>query len=196
MAPKTAQAKFQEYEGDLEKLLAETDNIESGPYLFKFYGMISAASEFENQPPLEFESIEIIYPEKKPTEHTIQPGENPTKLAKNYGCTVTNLLAINNIADPARIQIGDTLLIPKQPNYIISYPDILGSLGITEDLAELNPHLSPEILSGEENLPETTIFLPPGYKEKFYGDFHDALAENPEEEIERREERLNEVLKI
>lgn len=196
MAPKTAQARYEEYEGDLEKFLAKTENPESKPYLFKFYAMLHASAGFEQEPPLEFDKVEIIYPQKEPLEHTVQEGENPTTLAAEYGCTVNDLLAINDIEDPTTIQIGDLIFIPQEPNYIISYPDILGSLGITENLEFLNPHLSPTILSGEENLPETTIFLPPGYAEKFYTEFEDALADNPEEESTQRSDRLHEVLGI
>jgi LysM repeat protein len=42
----------------------------------------------------------------------LRPGDNLTYLAEEYGTTVEDILAANNISNPNKIYIGQTLLIP------------------------------------------------------------------------------------
>jgi LysM repeat protein len=46
------------------------------------------------------------------TTHTVQPGENLFRIALRYGFTADYLAAVNGIADPARIFVGQVLTIP------------------------------------------------------------------------------------
>ena len=47
--------------------------------------------------------------------HTVQPGETLDSIAFSYGKTREELLAINNIADPRIIQIGQEIIISLPP---------------------------------------------------------------------------------
>jgi LysM repeat protein len=44
--------------------------------------------------------------------HTVQPGENLFRIALRYGVTVEYLASANGITDPARIYVGQVLVIP------------------------------------------------------------------------------------
>ena len=46
--------------------------------------------------------------------HKVKRGENPTSIARQYGISVSRLLAANPGLKPARIQIGDELKIPPR----------------------------------------------------------------------------------
>ncbi len=46
--------------------------------------------------------------------HTLQPGENLTKLAQQYGITLEEILKANTILNPDEVQAGTTLRIPTQ----------------------------------------------------------------------------------
>jgi len=43
--------------------------------------------------------------------HTVKSGEYPATIARQYGMTTTELLAINGITDPRKIQIGQKLKV-------------------------------------------------------------------------------------
>ena len=47
-----------------------------------------------------------------PLIHTVQEGENLTYIAESYGTTVSDLLAVNNLAEDAILAVGQTLIIP------------------------------------------------------------------------------------
>lgn len=47
----------------------------------------------------------------EPTYHVVQPGENLTSIANRYGLTVEQLIRINNINNPNRIERGQTLTV-------------------------------------------------------------------------------------
>ncbi|MFZ5918565.1 MAG: protein kinase domain-containing protein [Chloroflexota bacterium] len=49
-----------------------------------------------------------------PIVHVLQEGENPWIVAQLYGVSVEALLAANGITDPTALQIGQTLVIPRQ----------------------------------------------------------------------------------
>ncbi|MBV8224668.1 MAG: LysM peptidoglycan-binding domain-containing protein [Verrucomicrobia bacterium] len=44
--------------------------------------------------------------------YTIQRGDNPASIAKKFRITASELLRVNNIDDPKKLQIGQRLLIP------------------------------------------------------------------------------------
>ena len=46
--------------------------------------------------------------------YTIQRGDNPATIAKKFKITPTELLKINNIDDPKKLQVGQRLLIPTK----------------------------------------------------------------------------------
>jgi LysM repeat protein len=46
--------------------------------------------------------------------HTVQPNDNLTKIAEQYGVTVQEIIALNNITNPNRIEAGTILQIPVQ----------------------------------------------------------------------------------
>jgi hypothetical protein len=50
--------------------------------------------------------------------YTIQAGDTPYKLAKTYGITVSQILAMNPSMNPNNLQIGSTILIPYNANNI------------------------------------------------------------------------------
>lgn len=53
-----------------------------------------------------------VTPEPTPFIHVVQQGESLTHIANLYGITVGDILALNNIKHPNRIQPGMELLIP------------------------------------------------------------------------------------
>lgn len=54
----------------------------------------------------------------RPMTYTIQAGDTPYKLAKTYGITVSQILAMNPSMNPNNLQIGTTILIPYNANNI------------------------------------------------------------------------------
>ncbi|MEI8234815.1 MAG: LysM peptidoglycan-binding domain-containing protein [Verrucomicrobiota bacterium] len=55
---------------------------------------------------------ETYTPDGTPT-HLIKKGETLTAIARQHGTTVSELLRINKIEDERKLQIGQTLLLPK-----------------------------------------------------------------------------------
>lgn len=45
--------------------------------------------------------------------HIVQPGETVTQIAKQYGVTVDDIVAANNLSNPNQVQAGQQLLIPQ-----------------------------------------------------------------------------------
>jgi len=45
--------------------------------------------------------------------HTVKAGEYPGKIAKKYGMTSNELLALNGITDPTKLQVGQVLKVSK-----------------------------------------------------------------------------------
>lgn len=52
----------------------------------------------------------------QPMTYTIQPGDTPYKLAKTYGTTASQILAMNPTMNPNNLQIGSKILIPYNAN--------------------------------------------------------------------------------
>lgn len=49
----------------------------------------------------------------QPATHVVQPGENLFRIGLRYGCTVDQMARANNIINPARIEVGQVLVIPN-----------------------------------------------------------------------------------
>jgi LysM repeat protein len=63
------------------------------------------------------EHAQAIYQEKLPTSsgkiYTVVRGDNPVTIARKLKVPYEDLIALNHIEDPRRLQIGQRLLIPK-----------------------------------------------------------------------------------
>lgn len=46
--------------------------------------------------------------------YTIQRGDNPASIARKFKVTATELLRVNNIDDPKKLQVGQRILIPTK----------------------------------------------------------------------------------
>lgn len=57
------------------------------------------------------EAVENPLIAAEPTYHVVQPGENLTSIANRYGLTVDQLIRINNLSNPNRIERGQTLTV-------------------------------------------------------------------------------------
>lgn len=51
----------------------------------------------------------------QPITHVVQPGDNLTKIAKQYNVPVQALMEANNLLNANYIQVGQTLVIPPNP---------------------------------------------------------------------------------
>ncbi len=51
-------------------------------------------------------------PTATPVTHTVQAGDTLAQIAQDYGTTTEALLEVNDIADPARIEVGQVIVIP------------------------------------------------------------------------------------
>ncbi len=47
------------------------------------------------------------------TTHTVQVGDTVYSIARKYGVTVEEIAAANNLTDPNRVTVGQTLIIPQ-----------------------------------------------------------------------------------
>lgn len=54
------------------------------------------------------------FPTAVPTQnHTVQPGETLTAIARQYGVSVQDIVSANNITNPDRVAVGTVLIIPE-----------------------------------------------------------------------------------
>ncbi|MFN3336023.1 MAG: LysM peptidoglycan-binding domain-containing protein [Thermomicrobium sp.] len=97
--------------------------------------------------------------------HRVQPGETLSAIAQRYGVSVAALVAANDLADPNRILVGQTLVIPEQGDtaqmdervgrYVVQPGDTLVALAARfgvplRDLAAANGLSDPNrILAGQ-----------------------------------------------
>jgi LysM repeat protein len=63
--------------------------------------------EVEGEQPID------LTPVQGGTTHVVQPGETIFAIARQYGLTPEDIIAANNLANPDRINPGDTLIIPS-----------------------------------------------------------------------------------
>jgi LysM repeat protein len=57
--------------------------------------------------------------------HTIRPGDSVGSVARTYGVTTRTLIDANDLANPNRIIVGDTLLIPGAPGDEVRLPSFV-----------------------------------------------------------------------
>jgi LasA protease len=50
----------------------------------------------------------------RPEQHIVRRGESLSLIAQQYGTTVQTLAALNNIADPNRIEVGQVIVLPSE----------------------------------------------------------------------------------
>ncbi len=55
---------------------------------------------------------EEAIPTPVPREYTVKDGDTLSAIAARFGATVDDIIALNNIADPNALQVGQNLLIP------------------------------------------------------------------------------------
>lgn len=60
-----------------------------------------------------------------PEQHIVRPGESLSLIAQQYGTTVQTLAALNNIADPNRIEVGQVILLPSETTVLAPNVTIL-----------------------------------------------------------------------
>jgi murein DD-endopeptidase MepM/ murein hydrolase activator NlpD len=93
------------------------------------------------------------------TIHVVQRGENLFRIALTYGLTVDELVALNGIADPSNIQVGQRLLVPSdsvpasaQPtSHVVQAGETLQSIAnlygkTVEELSTLNSIANPDAI--------------------------------------------------
>jgi len=49
--------------------------------------------------------------------HVVQPGDTLGLIAKQYGLTLETLIALNNVADPDKIEVGQELIVSVPPDW-------------------------------------------------------------------------------
>ncbi|MEL7234664.1 MAG: LysM peptidoglycan-binding domain-containing protein, partial [Chloroflexota bacterium] len=69
------------------------------------------------------------------TIHVVQRGENLFRIALGYGLTTEALANLNGINDPASIQVGQRLLVPRDAVGEIAQPDAEPIIPDTEQVA-------------------------------------------------------------
>lgn len=55
-------------------------------------------------------------PAARPETYTVEKGDNPYTIAKKFGVTYQDLLTLNGIEDPTKLQIGQVLKLPRKAN--------------------------------------------------------------------------------
>ncbi|MFN8595797.1 MAG: LysM peptidoglycan-binding domain-containing protein [Anaerolineae bacterium] len=64
-------------------------------------------------------TVRAATPTRSPIVHTVQAGDTLFRIAQQYGVSVDDLAALNNLADPSQISIGQKLKIPGTATTII-----------------------------------------------------------------------------
>lgn len=83
-------------------------------------GIVSIATTEPSTPPANVAALPTAGAEAvigqtpaRPEQHIVRPGESLSLIAQQYGTTVQTLVALNNIADPNRIEVGQVILLPS-----------------------------------------------------------------------------------
>lgn len=95
----------------------------------------------------------------EPTEHMVQPGETLTRIAQQYGLTLADLLAVNDLPNPDLILIGQVLSLPgaaPAPEPAAEPPEVDAAAP-----AEAPPRARPSARGGFRP-PEATHVVQPG----------------------------------
>lgn len=110
-----------------------------------------------------------------PVYHVVKSGEMPLGIAAKYNVPVEILLTVNEITDPTRLQIGQTLVIPPHDGITLGFPVVLYELTETDtlvgiasrfgssvkDILTVNPELDPSNLEVGQLVAIPVIFAPP-----------------------------------
>jgi len=91
-------------EVDIPPQVEVTDNPESRPEEFRINPSLAT--------PTPNPAILLPTPRSETLTHTVQPGETLRKIAQNYQVSVSQIITINQIANPNLIEVGQLLLIP------------------------------------------------------------------------------------
>lgn len=89
--------------------------------------------------------------------HTVQAGDSVYSISHQYNVPMERIISDNELADPNRLVVGQTLVIRQPQQYHVvepgeSLPAIAAKYGITTtDLLQLNPNLNglPQIVPGQ-----------------------------------------------
>lgn len=81
--------------------------------------------------------------------HTVSSGETPSGIAQRYGMSTKELMRINDIADPRKLRVGQTLIVTKKESDTSARRALVdrreGELGITETSVPMAPEIEPLI---------------------------------------------------
>jgi LysM repeat protein len=64
--------------------------------------------------------------------HLVQPGENLYRIGLQYGLTVDQLLAANNLANPDQVYVGQTLIIPASGTTPSTASSVAGGIHVVQ----------------------------------------------------------------
>lgn len=87
---------------------AESERMEAYPSHDTFMPAVGGSDESYPAPALEENEVETAV-----IQHTVRPNDNLTKIAEQYGVTIQQIIALNNIPNPNRIEAGTVLRIPQ-----------------------------------------------------------------------------------
>lgn len=93
----------------------------------------------------------------RPVVHTVQPGDNLFRIARQYGVSVSKLAEVNGISDPALIVVGQQLTIPLRtlPDPPTATPTTAPTATSTPRPPTNTPQTSPTPLSTERPIGTT-----------------------------------------
>lgn len=114
--------------------------------------------------------------------HTVKAGEYPAKIARQYGMTSSELLAVNGITDPRKLRIGQELIVSGSGN--------AGNVDSrVETAGTVEANIAPPA-SGIESAPATTLQPVPVQTETITVIEADPLldGEFPEAEVEAEDD--------
>ncbi|MCC6805042.1 MAG: LysM peptidoglycan-binding domain-containing protein [Anaerolineae bacterium] len=94
------------------------------------------------------------------TIHVVQRGETLSRIAQNYGITVSDLVRLNGIADPSTIYTGQRLLVPSADATPLPAPSVVHVVqpGETLDSIALLYGMSAADLMALNNMSDTSSF--------------------------------------
>lgn len=140
---------------ELEGYVMQIHTVKRGESLWELsqrYGVpldrIYAANGLTAQSPLVIGQAVIIPTPAAGLTHSVQAGETLWKIGQRYGVSIQELVRINNIRNPAMLQVGQMLTIPAAAKPVIevnAYTEKLGESGVNlvNDVGDYLTYLSP-----------------------------------------------------